>query len=222
MKPVTINTYTYDELSPAAKEKARDWYRRASDDDTYWSECVIDDAKDQGRHLGLDIDKIYYSGFSSQGDGACFEGSWRANRGDPVELAKNVKDEELIRIAEALAKIAESYPDASFHVEQRGHYQHENCTVFDHCHGNDDETRDVLLSRYYSKDDEIDEDDNAIARERWANAYPEDEVEELARDFMRWIYSQLESAYDWTNSDEQVEESIVANEYTFTEDGKRF
>jgi hypothetical protein len=225
MKPVTINTYTYNELSDAAKEKARDWYRRITDDDNFWSECAIDDAKDQGRHLGLDIDNIYYSGFWSQGDGACFEGSWRANRVDPATLAKNTKDPELERICAGLAKIAESYPDASFHVGHRGHYNHENCTVFDHCYGNDDETRDVLLLNYYGPDDEIDEDDDdksQFARERWANAYPEDEVEELARDYMCWIYSRLEDAYEWHNADEQVVESIIANECTFTEDGKRF
>jgi len=221
MKKIETTVYEYNELSDAAKEKARAWYRKVTSDDNFWAEFPLGEAKDQGRHLGLDIGRIFYSGFWSQGDGACFEGSWRANRVDPATLAKNTKDTELGRICAAFAKIAESYPDASFRVSHRGHYQHENCTGFDHCHGNDDETRDVLLSKYYDHE-LVTEDDNYYARERWANAYPEDEVEELARDFMCWIYSQLESAYDWQNADEQVAESIEANEYTFTEDGKRF
>lgn len=44
----------------------------------------------------------------------------------------------------------------------------------------------------------------------------------VARDFARWIYRQLETEWDYLNSDEQVDETIRANEYTFTEDGSRF
>jgi hypothetical protein len=49
----------------------------------------------------------------------------------------------------------------------------------------------------------------------------EDTLIELARDFMDWIYKQLEKEWDYQNSDEQVEESIRANEYEFLEDGVR-
>lgn len=40
------------------------------------------------------------------------------------------------------------------------------------------------------------------------------------RAFADWIYRQLETEYDYQNSDEQVDESIIANEYEFTEEGK--
>lgn len=35
-------------------------------------------------------------------------------------------------------------------------------------------------------------------------------------------YSDLETEYDYQNADAQVDESIEANDYTFTETGKRF
>ena len=50
----------------------------------------------------------------------------------------------------------------------------------------------------------------------------EDELAELLRDYMNWIYKRLEAEFEWLNSDEQVDETIKANEYEFTEDGHRW
>ncbi len=41
------------------------------------------------------------------------------------------------------------------------------------------------------------------------------------RDYADWIYSTLQKEYYWRMEDEQVDESILANEYTFDEDGNR-
>lgn len=38
----------------------------------------------------------------------------------------------------------------------------------------------------------------------------------------RWLYRQLEREYDYLSSDEAVDETIAANEYTFTAAGRRF
>ena len=91
MKTITIETYEFDELDDAAKEKARDWFRTASNDDTFWSECVLEEAEEQGVLMGIEFDrdrdhsaKIYWSGFCSQGDGACFAGTWRARDAKPA------------------------------------------------------------------------------------------------------------------------------------------
>jgi hypothetical protein len=45
-------------------------------------------------------------------------------------------------------------------------------------------------------------------------------VPELLRDYMRWIYRQLESAYEFHMSDESVDESIRINGYEFDENGR--
>ena len=45
---------------------------------------------------------------------------------------------------------------------------------------------------------------------------------EALRDLARWLYRQLESEYDYLSSDEVVDETIAANEYTFTARGRRF
>ena len=59
----------FDELSDEAKERAREWYRQGNCDDSFWSECTIDDAKEIGKYMGMNVDKVYFSGFWSQGDG---------------------------------------------------------------------------------------------------------------------------------------------------------
>jgi hypothetical protein len=50
----------------------------------------------------------------------------------------------------------------------------------------------------------------------------EEVVIEALRDLARWLYRQLEREYEYLTSDEAVDESIVANEYTFTAAGRRF
>ena len=47
-------------------------------------------------------------------------------------------------------------------------------------------------------------------------------VTEALRDLARWLYRQLEREYEYLSSDEIVDETIVANGYTFTESGRRF
>lgn len=49
----------------------------------------------------------------------------------------------------------------------------------------------------------------------------EEQINSAIRAFMQWIYRQLETEYEYSLSDDVVGETIEANEYTFTEDGKR-
>jgi len=209
-KRVTETTvYQFDELSDEAKEKAREWYRQGNCDDSFWSECTIDDAKEIGKLLGMDIDNIYFSGFWSQGDGACVEGTWRASDVKADELKEYApQDEELHRIVDGLAAIAREYPDGDFKVRHRGHYSHSGCTAFD-----------VELPN--TQEDELEYDSPEFKLLQVKLGEDEDTLIELARDFMNWIYRQLEKEWDYQNSDEQVEESIRCNAYEFLETGER-
>ena len=184
--------YQFNELDDSAKEKARDWWRNCETFE-FESEYIIDDCKEIGAILGIDIDKIYYSGFSSQGDGACFEGSYTYKKGAHKAIRDYApNDKELHDIADNLLDIQKrNFYRLSAGVTHSGHYYHAYCTnvsVY-----NDGEYADT-------------ETDEAIT--------------EYLRDFMNWIYSRLESAYDYTMSDENVDENIMINEYEFTVDGE--
>ena len=50
----------------------------------------------------------------------------------------------------------------------------------------------------------------------------EDIVVDALRDLARWLYRQLEREYEYRTSDDAVDETIAANEYSFTESGRRF
>lgn len=214
--------YTYSELSEKAQEKARDWYREASAGD-FDVEYIFDMAADAAMLMGFDIRQtrpvrmgktvyykptIYYSGFSSQGDGACCEGNWRAKDVKPGAVAKEwTKDTELQRIAAEFERLALLCPDGRFSVKHRGHYMHKMCTTFDF-------------------EDLIPESDDDIARTpaEWNAIHErasviESDLKEAARDFMEWIYRQLESEWECQNSDEVIADTLVANEYEFTMDG---
>ena len=115
MRDITTTVYQYHELSDEAKEKARDWFREVSAGDDFFSESVFEDAATIADLMGLDIRQthvkrgdgsshwnpvIYWSGFCSQGDGACFEGSYRYKPGSVKAVTDYAPlDDELQRIA---------------------------------------------------------------------------------------------------------------------------
>ena len=94
---VETTVFHLDELSERARDAARAWYREASRCDD-WHECVFDDFEAICAILGVRLKTrsvrlfgggtrqkpcIWFSGFASQGDGACFEGSYGFAKGAP-------------------------------------------------------------------------------------------------------------------------------------------
>ncbi|HEX5426543.1 MAG TPA: hypothetical protein VFW94_23550 [Candidatus Acidoferrales bacterium] len=75
------------------------------------------------------------------------------------------------------------------------------------CRGVHEYTMDVEID---DADDE--EDDPRIEEEDFLN---------IMRDFARWIFEGIEDEYEYQMSDEAVDEAIIANGYTFDEDGER-
>jgi hypothetical protein len=232
MKLLTIEAFTYDELSPEAQEKARNWWREVSGDDEM--DTGEEDKKEIASRMGITIREcdriyhvegrdgkpgrdgvehktaIYWSGFSSQGDGACFEGTWKASDVKPGAVKEWAPlDTELHRIAAEFERIALSYPDASFSVKHIGNYYHRFCTDFD-C---DPGSYEDHCKRMWPV---------AVGLcEKWEAVFPEAELIRAARDFMLWIYDQLEAHYEYEQSDVAVAENIEANEYLFTGEGAR-
>ena len=114
---ITITVYTLDELSCPARGKARDWYRQHHADSN-WYENVYEDFREVCGIFGIDLRQrvfrlsngrfmeepcIWFSGFCSQGDGACFEGRWHWQPATARRLREYAtQDHELHRIADAL------------------------------------------------------------------------------------------------------------------------
>lgn len=213
--PVTIETkaYTLDELSGRAKEKARDWYR-LHDHDSIETEFMFEDFVRMGNILGIEFDthavklhgggvrhepNIYYSGFCSQGDGACFEGTWKLRRESIEEIKVEApEDTTLHDIAVRLWPMRFGAEDLLWaSVKHTKRYYHENSVDIEVGEGDDDYIYD----------------DSAIDKAAT------DQIVEALRDFCRWMYNQLDEENDYLNSDECVDGNIEANEYLFDEDG---
>lgn len=248
--PRTIETtvYTYAELSDAAKAKARDWYRDMSRDDSFWHESTIENMVETLNAMGFSIDTargskttpaIFFSGFWSQGDGACFEGSWAPEllwsvERFQTEYPATYKDSEGVEhLSEHNAELHDIVIESNrlaaldlqkgigWRCKHTGRYNHELSVEFEHwddrepehCQQSDQENADCTGPC------------NCICDCEACKLVPIDGIEEAheenARDAMRWIYRTLEREYDYQNSDEVVAENIEANDYEFTEEGER-
>lgn len=222
MRVKHTNLYQYNELSDGAKIRAREWYRSAADEAEFQLENVLDEFPEVAKALGWTLGKargsnrpaVYYSGFSSQGDGACFEGSWRAKDCSPAALLADSpqmyidatgKSEtcklnaDLHKVAAPFIDLAGRFPDATGESTHTGHYYHAHSTDISFDSGLDAET------------DTHSPDVEAAA----------EEFSEATIDLMHFLYGWLETEYEYVNSDEAVAETIISNEYEFTIDGQR-
>ncbi len=199
METRTYKVYPFAELSALGKEKAIHKFRENNLDYEWWEHVYVD-AKEVGTLMGISIDKIYFSGFCSQGDGACFEGHYSHSLGSTKKIiAYAPEDTTLHEISRALSILQKPYfYQLEATIVQKGQYSHENCTEIG-------VTGNWEHGEYgYTKG--------------FSEVY--EAIGETLRDFMKWIYKRLESTYDYLQSAESIEETIEANEYRFTEDGE--
>jgi hypothetical protein len=198
MKTQTIVTYKFNELSESAKERAIDEYRQCSLDDE-WYEGTVEKWKESASLIGIDIDNIYFSGFYSQGDGACFTGSYQYKKGWKKSLEKATGGGELYKnlknIGEQLqAEQKKHFYDISAVIEHTGRYSHENS---------------VTIS---VEPGEI--------RYSFCDNHTEENVADALRELMQDIYSSLREEYEYLTSDEYVGEVLIDSEHEFTENGE--
>lgn len=193
----------FDELTDEAKEKARDWYRRGALDYDWWDN-VYEMAVEAGKMLGIEIDKrergtgpsIFFNEH-----GASFDGTYRYVKG-------------------GLEKLRKEWPAAS----------KDGTAVFE-CNAGMHEVAEELVeaqrkNRYALGATVSSHRDSNIQVEVWQHGRapsPEAEADlkDALKSFAHWIHRTLMSERDYLMADEQVDESIRANEYTFTLDGKR-
>lgn len=195
MRTETIvrNLFQFEELSDKAKEKARDWYREGLHD-AYEFDHTLNDAKEMAQFLGIEIEEVIWSGFSSQGDGARFIGSYKYAENALKDIFENApKDIVLHKIALEMEQI-QLRNDFSLSAKVTGNDRYANSgnAEFDVWENDDDYPTDEA----------------------------ENEIKEVLKDFMNWIYKQLDLQNDFINSNEAIDENIINNEYEFLESGK--
>lgn len=201
MRTIEITAYQFAELSDKAKQKALEkMYDINVHDD--WFDSVYEDFKMICECLGITLSSrrsgkfdepcIYFSGFSSQGDGACFEGSYSYKKGASKAIRDHAGlDKELHRIADDLQALQKAnFYQVRSDISQWGNY---------------------FSIRVNSERNDYKE----FAGDT------ENEFKQLFQDLCSWLYKTLEAEYDYMTSEAAIIETIEANEYEFDENGKR-
>ena len=211
-------TRTFDELSDIEKDAARAAYSGEGYLGHDWWD--YDDFVTVGKLLGVEIDmrdvklmsgktrqepNISFSGFCSQDDGACFEGSYSCAPNAIKDIANYApQDTVLAGIAERLNAVQvlarlKWGETLSASVTTSGRYSHSG-------------TMNVTVN---DLDDSV-VDPTAAGEDAFIDM--EETITRCMRDFADWIYGQLENQYDWLMSDECVDQYLI--EEKFDEDGK--
>lgn len=196
---VTKTFLFFSELTEENQAKAIERNRDSEVNYYGWEAPIFEDAKQIGACIGLAIEEIQYSGFASQGDGARFRGTWKP-KSDMVSAVKAYAplDEALHTIAERLAHVQEGngwQVECEIRFEHWGNYVHEGNTSFEFGPIGLDQGGDAV----------------------WMKLGDEKAAVVALRAFMRWIYRQLESEYEYLTSDECIKERLLAED---EEDGE--
>jgi hypothetical protein len=195
----------FNALTARQRDEILDKHRGWNVDHTEWHDCVYDCFKADMEAIGIEVDRMYFSGFSSQGDGACFEG----RVGDWPKFLESVG----YTCPALTALAAESW---GLSVKHSGHYYHENCTHFSSDMVSPDDYSESEMDEFvYAHSPYKTEIQNAafVAILKGYNfGELEDEFEEAFKDHMRNLYNRLEEEYDSLTSDESILESLHAND----------
>jgi hypothetical protein len=192
MKTAEITIYKFNELSESAKETARNWWKESMDIEF---EQITESIQLKLEELGLPTEDVQWRLSCCQGDGVAFYGSLDVEE----YLVKNKIKSKFRKLFDAdkdlLIDNVEIYSNNS-------HYNHYNTMSISY--------NEALYNGYENSSREQ-------ALEDFTD-HLQEHIKDLSRDFEKAGYEDVESI----TSNECVDESLVANEYDFTEDGEVF
>jgi len=163
-----------------------------------WWDSVYDMFREDMKAVGIGVQRMYFSGFCSQGDGACFVGSLDSAH---TYLDRHHKDQfPMIR------KLLEAGGGLYVRCEHSGRYYHENCTSF----WVDADTLTGMIDQPTEFHEQVVEQWQELLEDELSDF--EKAVIDQWREYMGQLYSNLEEEYDHLTSDEAVWDAIEANE----------
>ena len=217
-KTIEVEVFKYGELSESAQQKAREWYLEGMDYE--WWEGTYEMAIEDGKEKGFYIDKIYFSGFYSQGDGA----SWIGQVDVRQWLEENLPDS--IGLSAWCQLIQEGVISMfSKVVANNSHYCHESTMQFsdvedDGAFDDADEMdgqsifKGMPVSALY---DLIDADDNCTLKSTEGITQA---IAESGKAYAVDIYHRLREEYEYLCSEEMMLDHFNCNDYFFDSDGR--
>ena len=188
VKQILKTVYELDEVKQKAIEK--NFYINVDYPD--WCDFIIEDWKNKLEKIGFENINIYYSGFCSQGDGACFDADI-----DVDKIANYLQSKNLINEDEK-NKFIDLQDD--FYLTIKSSH---NCR---YCHEN---SRYTDLDCFYVNN----EDDKIFLHNI------ELMIEELRVDLCKDIYQDLYNEFYFLVSDDAIYNTLKDFDYLFNEDG---
>lgn len=188
MKQITINLYSFNELPKDIQRKVLDDNRTINVDHD-WYDFIYDNWKEKLTAFGFIAPIIRFSGFYSQGDGACFDAA--------IDLETVLKQED---IPAEYKKLILAKDSVEFGIKSNSsYYSHEHTRFIDWCISDwnvDVRTQSNIILQSFC-----------------------DWLESKRIVFCQQIYNDLQKEYEYLTSDEAIKETIIANDYTFESDG---
>lgn len=213
----------YNQLSETSKEKAYNWFISSASNINFdeTASDMIEDLVLSLAEIGIDVKIgrdgpcVYYSGFQSQGDGACFEAA--------MDVLKYIEKNKLKREVALLYKtLKDSKTDAEFYTEvnhSSSRYFHHKSVSYEYTivpeivesPSNTFYPENFMRNFGWSKEKCIRYDKEA----RYLSADFEDRCDSEMQDF----YAALEKAYYSLTSEDSAKDFFDANEIEFDKDG---
>lgn len=194
MTTKTITLYTFDELSDKAKERARDWWRECEAETFGAFGDLYEPIETAARLLGIELrtHDVRLLGGGTRQEPNIY---WTLH----VQGAASFEGRYSYAKGSSKAIRAEFPTDAKLHAIAAG------LTALQRKH-------------FYQLEASIRTDGTALAV---SADKCESELGDWFDAFADWIYRYIDAEYNYRMSDENVDDSIRTNEYTFTENGKR-
>ena len=188
----TKTEFRFEELSDSAQQKVREKYHHWVHGHEWW-DVVYEDFILTAEKLGFTIekDRIHFSGFWSQGDGACFSGYFRSPKESAHTMLKEAgwDDKELLALADRVDLLI-----APHRLLDPGAYWRAKIGTYgSYCHSGTMQVDEI----HDSWSDNVTPDDLAAA---------DIEILAIARALADWLYEKLEEEHDYLDSDETVTE----------------
>jgi hypothetical protein len=195
----------FNTLPSKQRDEILDKYRQWNVEHVDWGDCVYETFKCDMAAIGVRVDKMFFSGFWSQGDGACFEGrveDW------PLFLTSiGYTDAALIAAGDDCCW--------SFSCEHRGYsYYHHKTVTYSTEINLPESTEDAdFADRYLPwEPDDIRTATMMASLAQYTSATLIDEFATVFENYMLDLYKQLGEEYEHLTSDESIRDSLDAND----------